>query len=153
MDAFSNGRDRRASQAGVPIDLIVRGFCVLQPGVPDLSPTIRVVSIIGRFLEHSRVFYFRNGAEDEAGGEFYIGSADWMHRNLEERIEAIAPVTDKSFRARLWCILQVMLNDHRQAWDMNSDGTYTQRMPADESPSESAAGTHQALIQRTLGGG
>src|SRR5678816_709386 len=72
----------RASQAGIKIDLVVRGFCTLKPGVPGLSENIRVISVIGRFLEHSRIFYFRNGAQDELDGEFYIGSADWMYRNL-----------------------------------------------------------------------
>jgi polyphosphate kinase len=132
----------RASQAGVPIDLIVRGFCTLRPGVPGLSENIRVVSVIGRFLEHSRVFYFRNAAKDEIDGEFYIGSADWMYRNLMARVEAVVPVTRKPLRERLWDILRIMLNDRRQAWDMHADGTYVQRMPTDPT----AVGTQQALM-------
>jgi polyphosphate kinase len=132
----------RASQAGLPIDLIVRGFCTLRPGVPGLSENIRVTSVIGRFLEHSRVFYFRSGAKDEIDGEFYIGSADWMYRNLMARVEAVAPVTRKPHRERLWEVLRIMLNDRRQAWDMRPDGTYVQRTPTDPT----AMGTHQTLM-------
>jgi polyphosphate kinase len=123
----------KASQAGVKIELIVRGFCTLRPGVPGLSDNITVQSIIGRFLEHSRIFYFRNGAEDILDGEFYIGSADWMYRNLQARVEAIAPVQQRPLRQRLWDIMQILFNDHRSAWDMNSDGSYVQRTPRDAS--------------------
>jgi polyphosphate kinase len=132
----------RASQAGIKIDLVVRGFCTLKPGVPGLSDNIRVISVIGRFLEHSRIFYFRNGAEKEMDGEFYIGSADWMYRNLLARVEAVVPIERPSLRERLWEVLQVMQNDHRQAWDMRSDGSYVQRKPSD--PSQ--LGTHQTLM-------
>ena len=90
----------------MPIDLIVRGFCVLRPGVPGLTENIRVVSVIGRFLEHSRIFYFRNGAEHELDGEFYIGSADWMYRNLDARVEAVTPIETRALRQELWTILQ-----------------------------------------------
>src|SRR5262249_31420408 len=113
-----------ASRAGVPIDLIVRGFCVLAPGVPGTTDNVRVVSVIGRFLEHSRIFCFRNGSEDPLGGEFYIGSADWMARNLSERVEVVAPVEAPALRARLWEVLQVTLQDRRQAWDEGPDGSY-----------------------------
>jgi polyphosphate kinase len=123
----------RASQAGVGIDLIVRGFCTLRPGVPGLSENIRVQSVIGRYLEHSRIFYFRNGASGELDGEFFIGSADWMYRNLSARVEAIAPVQQRPLRQRLWEILQIMLNDRSSAWDMHPDGSYTQRTPQDSS--------------------
>jgi polyphosphate kinase len=133
----------RASQAGVKIDLIVRGFCTLRPGVEGLSETIHVQSVIGRFLEHSRIFYFRNGAENELDGSFYIGSADWMYRNLEHRVEAISPVEQRPLRQRLWDILQLMLNDRRSGWDMNSDGSYTQRIPSD--PTQEL-GTQQILM-------
>jgi polyphosphate kinase len=132
----------RASQAGVKIDLIVRGFCTLRPGVPGLSDNIRVQSVIGRFLEHSRIFYFRNAAASEVEGSFYIGSADWMYRNLQARVEAIAPVEKPPLRQRLWEILQIMLKDHRTGWDMNSDGSYTQRTPADPA--------HELGAQQTL---
>src|SRR5208283_991405 len=91
-----------ASNAGVEIDLIVRGFCILPPGVPGMSEHIRVLSVIGRFLEHSRIYYFQNGVAEPLGGEFYIGSADWMERNLSRRVEAITPVESPRLRERLW---------------------------------------------------
>ena len=121
----------RASQAGVQIDLIVRGFCTLRPGVSGLSENIRVMSIIGRFLEHSRIFYFRNGTPREADGEFFIGSGDWMYRNLLARVEATVPIENPLLRGRCWHILQTILSDQRQAWDMSPDGTYVQRTPTD----------------------
>jgi len=133
----------RASQAGVKIDLIVRGFCTLRPGVEGMSETIRVQSVIGRFLEHSRIFYFRNGADHDLDGEFYIGSADWMYRNLSARVESITPVQQRPLKQRLWDILQIMLNDRRSAWDMHPDGSYIQRTPRD--PSEEA-GAQQILM-------
>jgi len=121
----------RASGEGVPIDLIVRGFCCLRPGAPGLSENIRVISIVGRFLEHARLFHFRNGCGNPAEGEFYFGSADWMYRNLSNRVEAIVPVEEKALREKCWEILRVQLADERQAWDMRSDGTYVQRTPRD----------------------
>lgn len=129
-----------ASQKGVDIDLIVRGFCCLRPGVKGLSDRIRVVSIIGRFLEHSRLFYFRNGAKDPVDGEFFIGSADWMYRNLHARVEAIVPILDRSLRERCWELLQLCVKEQRQAWQMNGDGSYTRLTSAD-------AGIHQHLMQ------
>jgi polyphosphate kinase len=132
-----------ASQAGVPIDLIVRGFCTLRPGVPGLSETIKVRSIIGRFLEHSRIYYFRNGTSDPLDGEFYIGSADWMYRNLLARVEAVVPIKGRGQRERLWMILQTMLKDNRQAWSMGGDGKYT-RVTAAEGEAEVA--THQTFM-------
>ena len=141
----------RASQAGVKIDLIVRGFCTLKPGVPGMSENIRVQTVIGRFLEHGRIFYFRNGQEDPRDGDFYIGSADWMYRNLNARVEAVCPIEDRTLRARLWQILTICLNDQRQAWDMQSDGSYVLRYPKDVAEgSLEALGTHQALMQTTL---
>ena len=130
-----------ASREGLSIDLIVRGACTLRPGVPGMSDNIRVVSVIGRFLEHSRIFYFRNGAADQVEGEFYIGSADWMSRNLLARVEAIVPIEQRNLRERLWMILQTMLNDRRQAWDMLPDGSYVQRDAAD-----GELGTHGILM-------
>lgn len=121
-----------ASQAGVMIDLIVRGFCCLRPGVPGMSENIRVISILGRFLEHSRLFYFRNGAEKPEDGEFYLGSADWMYRNLQMRVEVVTPVEEPSLRERMWSNFQVMLADQRQAWDMQPNGGYIQRMATQE---------------------
>jgi polyphosphate kinase len=131
-----------ASQAGVEIDLIVRGICCLRPGVPDVSERIRVVSIVGRFLEHSRLFYFANA---ESG--YYIGSADWMPRNLDRRVEAVTPVEDKSLHARLRAVLETSLADNRQAWDLKPDGTYVQRSPGDEPE----RGTHRLLLRDPWG--
>jgi polyphosphate kinase len=139
-----------AGQAGVPVDLIVRGFCTLKPGVPGLSENIRVISIIGRFLEHSRIYHFRNGAEQDVDGEYYIGSADWMHRNLESRIEAITPVEDKTLKTDLQWILQTQLSDQRTAWDMKADGTYVQRKPADQDGAPSALGSHEVMMRQAL---
>jgi polyphosphate kinase len=138
-----------ASQTGLDIDLIVRGFCCLKPGVKGLSETIRVMSVIGRFLEHSRIFYFRNGAADPVDGEFYIGSADWMYRNLLARVEVITPILDRALRERLWEIIQIMQNDKRQAWDMRADGTYTQRTPPMGATGPEAIGTHKTTIDLT----
>jgi polyphosphate kinase len=134
----------QASQVGVPIHLLVRGFCCLRPGVPGMSETIRVSSVIGRYLEHSRIFYFRNGADDPVEGEFFIGSADWMYRNLNRRVEAITPVYDAACRQKLWQILEVMRGDQRQAWDMDSEGHYIQREPEDSSIQ---LGSHITLMQ------
>lgn len=118
-----------ASIAGVQIDLIIRGMCCLRPGLPGISENIRVVSIVGRFLEHSRIFYFHNGAKEEV----YIGSADWMPRNLNRRVEAITPIEDPELIKNLEEILGIMLADHRQAWDLLPDGSYIQRQSPDSS--------------------
>jgi len=132
-----------ASQAGVEIDLIIRGVCTLRPGLPGTSDRIRVMSVIGRFLEHSRIFYFQNGAKDPLDGEFYIGSADWMYRNLEGRVEAVVAIEDPVLREKLWAILMIMLKDRRQGWDMQPDGSYVQRTPEDP---EKQVGTQQTLM-------
>jgi polyphosphate kinase len=140
----------RASQAGVEIDLIVRGFCLLQPGVPGVSDNIRITSVIGRFLEHSRIYYFCDGREDPLDGGFYIGSADWMQRNLSKRIEAVTPVEARPLRQRLWEILQIMLEDRREAWDLGPNGVYIQRTPPLDNASDVALrGTHQSLMDLT----
>ena len=139
----------RASGAGLPIDLLVRGFSVLAAGVPGATDSVRIVSVIGRFLEHSRIYFFQNGCPDPLGGEFYIGSADWMRRNLSERVEAVTPVEAAPLRARLWEVLEVMLRDHRQAWDMRPDGSYVQRRPAEGGTGPEAVGTHQTLMDLT----
>lgn len=120
-----------ASQAGVPIQLIVRGFCCLRPGVPGLSENIKVISIVGPFLEHSRIFYFRAGQANEIDGRFFIGSADWMSRNLLGRVEVITPVEDKAAKEKIWEALQTMLGDQVMAWDMDNSGSYTLRQPPD----------------------
>jgi polyphosphate kinase len=135
-----------ASQAGVRIKLIVRGFCTLRPGVPGLSENITVQSVIGRFLEHSRIFYFHNDAGGRGQAEYYIGSADWMYRNLDNRVECVTPITDPALQARLKQVLDIMLADRRQAWDMQSDGIYVQRQPDPDNP-DSAIGTHQRLME------
>lgn len=123
-----------ASQAGVQVLLFVRGFCCLRPGVEGLSENIRVVSIVGRFLEHSRFFYFGAGHADPLDGEWYIASADWMYRNLQNRVEAACPVLDRSSRARLQRVVDVMLADQKNAWDLMPDGIYVQRRPAQAGP-------------------
>ena len=132
-----------ASQAGVEIDLIVRGICCLRPGVPGVSERIRVISIIGRFLEHSRVFYFANGGDDE----YYIGSADWMPRNLDRRVEVVTPVVDKALHPRLRGVLETCLADNRQAWELRPDGSYEQRTPG----AEAERGTHRILLREPWG--
>ena len=110
----------RASCEGVQIDLIVRGICCLKPGIPGISDNIRVISIIGRFLEHSRAYYFHNGGKEE----LYLGSADIMPRNLDDRVETLFPVFDKSLIQRVKGDLQLMLTDNVKAWEMNPDGLY-----------------------------
>ncbi len=139
----------RASNAGVPIDLIIRGFCCLRPGVPGQTENIRVRSIIGRFLEHSRIFHFANGKENPADGEFFIGSADWMVRNLSKRIEVVTPILTSHHKERLWDYLQICLNDRRQAWVLDSNGTYSQLQPAPDSEPNQHLGTHQAVMNLT----
>jgi polyphosphate kinase len=132
----------RASQAGVDVDLIVRGICCLRPGVPGLSERIRVVSIIGRFLEHSRLWHFANAG----AAEYYLGSADWMPRNFDRRVEAVAPVDNSALHARLQSLLETCLRDNRQAWDLEPAGTWRQRMPVDE-----VRATHSILLVDSWG--
>lgn len=121
----------RASQAGVKIDLIVRGICVLRPGIEGLSENIRVISIVGRFLEHSRIFYFANGGKEE----IYIGSADWMHRNLDRRVEAIVPIKDARLAKYLKEeILGSYLKDNLNAQILNPDGVYENVKPDEDHP-------------------
>jgi polyphosphate kinase len=139
----------KASQASVPIDLIVRGFCLLPPGVSGWTENVRIMSIIGRFLEHSRIYYFQNGTDDPLAGSYYIGSADWMERNLSDRVEAITPIEARPLRERLWEILQIMLRDQRQAWDLKPDGSYVQRTPPPDGKGPEALGTHQTLMDLT----
>lgn len=138
-----------AAQSGVPIDLIVRGFCCLRPGVQGVTDSIRVRSIIGRFLEHSRIFYFAAGSDDPLHGEFYIGSADWMYRNLSSRVEVVTPVAAFSARERLWEILDLALRDQRQSWQMDALGRYTQLHPGTAGEGPETNGTQQTLIQLT----
>jgi polyphosphate kinase len=133
----------QASQAGVEIDLIIRGICCLRPGIPGLSENIRVISVIGRFLEHSRIFYFHNNGKPE----YFMGSADWMTRNLDRRVEAITPVEAPKLVEELQDILDIMLADNRQAWDMDSEGVFTQRRPT---KGEEERGTHKMLMEYYL---
>ncbi|HZF68842.1 MAG TPA: polyphosphate kinase 1 [Gemmatirosa sp.] len=134
----------RASEAGVEIDLIVRGICCLRPGVPGVSERIRVVSIIGRFLEHSRLWSFHNDGRPE----YYLGSADWMPRNFDRRVEVIAPIDDPSLHPALRTLLDVCLNDNRQAWELREDGHYVQRRPTDGEPERA---THTLLLRDPWG--
>jgi polyphosphate kinase len=140
-----------ASQAGVRVDLFVRGFCCLRPGVPGLSDNIRVTSIIGRFLEHSRIFHFGAGREDPLDGDWYFGSADWMYRNLEQRVEAVCPALDRGVRQRLLRIFQVMEADRRHAWALRSDGRYVLKTPEEFGASELGdLGTFEVLMRDAL---
>ena len=123
-----------ASLAGVPISLNVRGLCCLRPGVEGLSENIRVFSVIGRFLEHGRVYAFANGGRPE----YYLGSADWMHRNLDHRVETIAPVADPALQAELAAILDVYENDNASAWDLQPDGTTSAATPPRATPAAPA---------------
>ncbi len=137
-----------ASQAGVQIDLFVRGFCCLRPGVPGLSENIRVTSVIGRFLEHSRIFHFANGQAEPEQGLWYIGSADWMYRNLEQRVEAVCPVTSTQGRAKLSRIIRVMDADRRHAWALRPDGRYVPKDPREFGSSPlGELGTFDALMR------
>ncbi len=132
-----------ASRSGVQIDLIVRGICCLRPGLKEVSENIRVQSIVGRFLEHSRIFYFHNLGQEE----IYIGSADWMPRNLDLRVEVITPVEDPDNAKDLQEILGIMLADNCHAWDLQPNGSYIQRRPAPESPQ---ASSQQILMNMAL---
>jgi len=132
-----------ASNEGVEIDLMVRGICCLRPGVPGLSERIRVVSVIGRFLEHSRLYYFLNGGEEE----YFIGSADWMPRNLERRVEVVVPIIDRALHHRLATLMRVYLTDNRQGWDLQPDGSYVQRTPM----TAEEVGSHQVLMRDPWG--
>ena len=118
-----------ASQAGVSIDLVVRGMCSLRPGMPGISENIRVISVIGRLLEHSRLFWFANNGE----AEFYLGSADWMPRNLDRRVEAVVPVLDPQIKLHLEWLIQLYLNDPH-GWLMQPDGSYKVRNPLANGP-------------------
>jgi polyphosphate kinase len=129
-----------ASQAGVKVDLIVRDSCRIRPGIPGLSENIRVISIVGRFLEHARVYYFHNGGDEE----LFIGSADAMRRNLENRVEVMVPVTAPTLVNDLKTMLKVQLEDRRSAWDMHADGTYVQRTPQNEPEQR---GSQEILIE------
>jgi polyphosphate kinase len=129
----------RASQEGVPISLNVRGLCCLRPGIPGLSKTIQVFSVLGRFLEHGRIY----GFENDGAPEYFVGSADWIKRNLDRRVETIAPVTDPILIAEIEEILTVAENDNHSAWDLQPDGTYLRRRPK---KGETARPSQQAFV-------
>jgi polyphosphate kinase len=117
-----------ASQAGVQIDLLVRGICCLRPAVPEVSERIRVHAIVDRFLEHSRIFHFKNGGSDEV----YCSSADWMPRNFRRRVEVMYPILDETLKRRLTDeILGTMRRDSVKAWSLRSDGSYARVLPKD----------------------
>jgi polyphosphate kinase len=130
----------RASMSGVKIDLIVRDSCRLRPGIPGLSETVTVISVVGRFLEHARIYYFHNGGTDE----YFIASADAMKRNLEARVEILCPVDSAALARELRIIFDTHLDDQRSAWDMQPDGTYVQRTPV----GGIGEGSHRLLIAR-----
>jgi polyphosphate kinase len=126
-----------ASAAGVRVDLIIRGICRLRPEVPGLSERVRAVSVIGRFLEHSRIFMFHNDGHPE----YLIGSADIMKRNLDERIEVLAPVRLPEHQRQLQEVLELMLSDERQGWRLH-DSVWSR------DPSAAGPGTHDILLSR-----
>jgi len=129
----------RASQAGVPIDLNVRGICCLRPGVPGVSETINVVSVVGRFLEHSRIYSFHRGDAHT----YYIGSADLMPRNLDTRVELLTPVEDPELQAELEDTLERCFADDTNAWTLDAEGVWSRRAGRTRS-------VHRELMERTL---
>ncbi len=130
----------RAAQAGVKIELLVRDSCRIRPGIPNLSENIRVISIVGRFLEHARIYYFHNGGNEE----FFIGSADAMKRNLEYRVEALVPVETDLLRERLREFMELQLNDKVGAWELQTDGSY---LPVNPNPRKGASSCQDKLIK------
>ncbi|HIL07974.1 MAG TPA: polyphosphate kinase 1, partial [Candidatus Latescibacteria bacterium] len=135
----------RASQAGVEIDLIVRGICCLRAGMPDISENIRVYSIIGRFLEHSRVFYFANGGTEE----IWLGSADWMNRNLRGRVEVVFPILNPGLRQRIYReLIELAIADRTKSRQMGANGTYTRHTP---NPGEEETEMQECLMRLALG--
>jgi polyphosphate kinase len=131
----------KAAHAGVKIDLIVRDTCRMRAGLPGVSENVRIISVVGRFLEHARIYYFRNGGKEE----YYIGSADLMTRNLESRVEVVAPVDDDKLRQELRLILDVQLSTKKHVWEMQPDGSYVQK--ADLSETEATLDSQETFIQ------
>ena len=132
-----------ASRDGVRVDLIVRDTCRYRPGIAGVSDSGRVISIVGRFLEHTRIYYFQNGGDEE----YFIGSAHAMKRNLESRVEVVTPIEDPVLRCDLRGILDEQLNDYRNAWEMGSNGKYMQRQPRN---AEEEIGSQQRLAEKAL---
>lgn len=131
----------KASQAGVKIKLVVRGHCRLRPGLKRYSENIQIISVIGRFLEHTRVYIFENGGNPRV----YMGSADWQRRNLEDRVEAIVEVEDQVLKGRLIRTVNMFFKDQRQTWDLHPDGWWVQRRPRN---AEEAVGLHNTLMKQ-----
>ncbi len=136
----------KATQAGVKVQLIVRDTCRFRPGIPGLSETGSVVSIVGRFLEHARITYFQNGGDEE----YFIGSADLMQRNLMKRVEVLVPVEPPALRQELRLLLDVQLGDKHAAWDMQADGSYLRRTPSEEDKSLNCQETMIGVAERRL---
>ncbi|MEZ5540988.1 MAG: polyphosphate kinase 1 [Pseudomonadota bacterium] len=134
----------RAAQTGVRIDLIVRDTCRLRPRMPGLSESVRVISVTGRFLEHSRIYFFQNGGDEE----YFIGSADLMKRNLESRVEVVAPVEDPKLRQELRLILDAQLSSRKNVWEMQPDGSYTEVPAGGEKESRSCQEIFVELAQK-----
>jgi len=132
-----------ASKAGVEIDLIVRGICCLRPGLPDVSDHIRVISIVGRFLEHSRLWFFENDGTQE----YWISSADWMPRNFDRRVEAATPIEDPALHPRLKSLLDACLHDTQQTWELSAEGAYAKR----HAKSDPASSIHARLVLESWG--
>jgi polyphosphate kinase len=140
-----------ASRAGVRVDLVIRGICTLRPGVPGLSENIRVRSILGRFLEHSRVFRFGAGTADDSDTEWWIGSADLMHRNLDRRVEALVRVTDTGPREQLQRVLALCMSEETSAFELDADGAWRRRVSdPDGGPLQNP---QEALIRRIVARG
>jgi polyphosphate kinase len=136
----------RAARAGIKIDLIVRDTCRLRPGIPGLTENVQVISVVGRFLEHARIYYFRNGGDEE----YYIGSADLMNRNLESRVEVVTPVEDARLRQELRLIIDVQLSGNKNVWEMQPDGSYIERKDTPGKDSINPQDTFIELAQKRM---
>jgi polyphosphate kinase len=136
----------RAAQAGVKVDLIVRDTCRLRPGLPGLTETTQVIGVVGRFLEHTRIYYFQNNGDEE----YFIGSADLMKRNLESRVEVVTPVEDTKLRQELRLIIDVQLSSRKHVWEMQSDGSYIKRKDLPGKKSLSPQETFIELAQKRM---
>ncbi|MDH3900992.1 MAG: RNA degradosome polyphosphate kinase, partial [Gammaproteobacteria bacterium] len=136
----------RAGQAGIKVDLIVRDTCRLRPGLPGLTENVQVIGVIGRFLEHARIYYFHNNGDEE----YFIGSADLMERNLESRVEVVTPVEDHKLRQELRLIIDVQLSGRKDVWDMQTDGSYIERKDTTSKKTLSPQETFIELAQKRM---